>query len=671
MNTKSIAVIAIFLVIFLPFIVSDSNDDIEAKRLDSSTIGFYQSTTCNISFFEFINENENREFYFNNNNYADINCFGKITGVDLVENKYFVSIGTNTSIILIIQSSIWLLLFFFIPKHEESKDLKIYIAFFIPLIFCLQLFSEEKFYSRTNILFSNSFNTSNFFLLGNIIFYLLFGFMCYELFKTRYKNLLNFLPFTFLLIGTFSGMNLNFYLIILSYFGLASISKKRINIVDYIYLGFSIIWLLNIQSNDYFFDGDKLRGFINTNLSVYSQLYWIIVFYLTVKGIFFLIEKSISYFDELMFLKNLLISGSSIVIFGLLGSYFPFFNFFNFLVFGQNKRGMKTLESIDGNTWRGFSASAESVGEFFGFTILFLFLILFLKQKQIKAMYFILLIPIIFGFYKSNNFASFLSLILFILLIYIYKYLSDRGKQKSFFLFFGIFSLVLFSIFLFNSDYEYLSSELLFESTLHQGFYENPGTYENFKIIEKKMVERDLNTILLTDDNFSKASTSYRFLVNSFTNSINIPLIPNVVALISVISLLINRTEMWGIFIAKFDPNNFEALFGSGPQQLNEYLYKEKIYLDVPDYKVNSLYLPHSSLLDLVIFFGTIGTAVILIFVFYKLYKSENILFVYLTLYLFINFLKSDSILYVNSFILMVVSVALLSIFKEEKFYER
>ena len=238
-------------------------------------------------------------------------------------------------------------------------------------------------------------------------------------------------------------------------------------------------------------------------------------------------------------------------------------------------------------------------------------------------------------------------------------------------MFFGIFSLVLFSIFLFNSDYEYLSSELLFESTLHQGFYENPGTYENFKIIEKKMVERDLNTILLTDDNFSKASTSYRFLVNSFTNSINIPLIPNVVALISVISLLINRTEMWGIFIAKFDPNNFEALFGSGPQQLNEYLYKEKIYLDVPDYKVNSLYLPHSSLLDLVIFFGTIGTAVILIFVFYKLYKSENILFIYLTLYLFINFLKSDSILYVNSFILMVVCIALVSKIKEEKFYER
>ena len=128
---------------------------------------------------------------------------------------------------------------------------------------------------------------------------------------------------------------------------------------------------------------------------------------------------------------------------------------------------------------------------------------------------------------------------------------------------------------------------------------------------------------------------------------------------------------MWGIFLAKFDPNILEALFGSGPQQFNEYLYGEEIYLDVPDYKINSLYLPHSSFLDFVIFFGTIGTALILIIVFYKLYKSENKLFVYLTIYLLINFLKSDSILYINSFILIVVCVALVSKIKEEKFYER
>ena len=117
--------------------------------------------------------------------------------------------------------------------------------------------------------------------------------------------------------------------------------------------------------------------------------------------------------------------------------------------------------------------------------------------------------------------------------------------------------------------------------------------------------------------------------------------------------------------------NNFEALFGSGPQQFNEYLYGEKIYLDVPDYKMNSLYLPHSSLLDFMIFFGTIGTGIILTYVFYKLYKSKNKLFVYLTGYLLINLLKSDSILYLNSFILTTTCIALLSKIKEEKFYER
>ena len=76
-----------------------------------------------------------------------------------------------------------------------------------------------------------------------------------------------------------------------------------------------------------------------------------------------------------------------------------------------------------------------------------------------------------------------------------------------------------------------------------------------------------------------KASTSYRFLVNSFTNSINIPLIPNVVALISVISLLINRTEMWGIFIAKFDPNNFEAFLEVVHNSLMNIYIKRKFIL--------------------------------------------------------------------------------------------
>ena len=50
------------------------------------------------------------------------------------------------------------------------------------------------------------------------------------------------------------------------------------------------------------------------------------------------------------------------------------------IFFGQNKRGMKVFSSIEGNTWRGFSPSAESIGEFFGFVILF-YLIYLIDKK--------------------------------------------------------------------------------------------------------------------------------------------------------------------------------------------------------------------------------------------------------------------------------------------------
>ena len=90
-------------------------------------------------------------------------------------------------------------------------------------------------------------------------------------------------------------------------------------------------------------------------------------------------------------------------------------------------------------------------------------------------------------------------------------------------------------------------------------------------------------------------------------------MVPNLVAFISVISLT-NRTE-WGIFIAKYDPNLIETIFGNGPFQLNEYLYGEKVFLDVPYYKLESLFLPHSSLLDVHIFFGSGGLFILVSYI--------------------------------------------------------
>ena len=84
MSKNFILFILALMVIISPFIIHDSNDGINARVLSDSTVGYYQSTTCKISLSEFylMNHAEDLNIYYNNNNYADINCFGKITGLD-------------------------------------------------------------------------------------------------------------------------------------------------------------------------------------------------------------------------------------------------------------------------------------------------------------------------------------------------------------------------------------------------------------------------------------------------------------------------------------------------------------------------------------------------------------------------------------------------------------
>ena len=53
------------MIIFIPFSIHDSSDDIEAVTLDDTSIGYYQSTTCKISLLEFLIQNNNDlELYY-------------------------------------------------------------------------------------------------------------------------------------------------------------------------------------------------------------------------------------------------------------------------------------------------------------------------------------------------------------------------------------------------------------------------------------------------------------------------------------------------------------------------------------------------------------------------------------------------------------------------------
>ena len=95
------------------------------------------------------------------------------------------------------------------------------------------------------------------------------------------------------------------------------------------------------------------------------------VFYLITSGIVFIINESLPHIDLKLIRRNFLMSGSAVFIMGIVSSLNPFINFMTYYYFGLNKLGMNTLQSIKGNTWRGIGGSAEALGEFYAFCIIF------------------------------------------------------------------------------------------------------------------------------------------------------------------------------------------------------------------------------------------------------------------------------------------------------------
>ena len=667
-NRITLHIFLIFIILFLPFWIHNSSDDIVPKEINESNLDYYRSTTCNISLFEVVRENLNNEVKINyySNNYVRADCFGKVTGLDLINNKYQVSIGTNSLFTFTLQAAVWcLVLSAFIVGNKKKITLSAIVP--LSLFFVYQQISEERFYSDSNIYFNNLLESNNYYLI--ILFlsiYLIFVFISL---KDSYieERFLNLVPFTFLFIGTFNGFNLNFLVLIISFFGLKNLIYKKNVLVGYniIYFLLSIIWVFtSSRENNSFFDGDKLRGFINSSNSFNSLIFWVILFFLLLNGFIYLIN--VSKVNVKTVVKNSVLSSGIVVFFGIVGSISPLFNFYNFLFFGQNKRGIDKLESVAGNTWRGFSASAESIGEFFGFTIVLLLILFFSKKLDFSTYYIPFFLLGIFGLYRANNFAAYISILLTILL-YIYVEKIKNRNLKIYLFIGGIFvSLILFSYLVNDLGKEYVSTELLYEATLHSNLYPEDVEYTKTTEITNYFNAGEIYSLLAYEAN-NQISSSLRFLSNIFyQENLNIPFVPNIVTILSFISLMINRTEMWGIFIAKYSPNLTESLFGNGPMQLNNYLYKQNVRLDLPEEKLSSLFLPHSSIMDLLIFFGCFG---VLIFLFFNLYlyfiKNKNSIYKYLIFYIMLNILKSDSLLYINSVLLIVLVYGLSNINKE------
>ena len=664
-----ITVLIIVMIILFPFWKESANNIYPALKVNDSSVGYYQSTTCNISLLKvaFKNINKDQNIKYNNNNYAGTECFGKVTGLDKVNDIYIVSIGTNSNITLLIQSLIWCLFLLLISKFNfEIKKINLYYVTILKTFFTYQQITEERFYFQVNKNFDLSYSIDNYYLINIFLgFYITFLFISIFLENNR-NHIINYFPFMFLVIGSFNGFNLNFFSLLFSYIGLKIIFEKKFNkLFNIIYLLFLIVWVQTTRENITYFDTDKLKGFINTSNSLQSLLFWAILLNLIFNAFIYICKNTD--FDFKVIYKNLLLSSNFIVIFGILGAASPLYNFFNYLIFGQNKRGIDSLSSVAGNTWRGFSPSAESVGEFYGFVILFFFLLIYLENFKIDKQGFLLIIFPIYGLYKTNNFAVILSLVLSLILLFTYKYFKNKNKYKLSIIIFGAFGIG--SYFLISMlGFEYVSTQLLYEASLHSNFFPNFSHQAKLNQVTYYFDSRQMLTLFSLNQESPSSLLNYLFQIYQ-QNNFNVPILPNLVTFISFISILINRSEMWGIFIAKYNPNLLEAIFGNGPYQLNNYLYKLKVKLDVPEVKVNSLYLPHSSFIDLFIFFGILGFFIFIIWNIYILKtRIETPELKILIFFILLNFAKSDSLLYMNSLVLMVFSYMV--IYKSKKIQE-
>ena len=647
-----IKILFLLLIVFLPWSLNSSSN-MDAPFVNSDNINFYKSNTCEVSFYDFLSNNlNNSRVQYSLDTFSSINCFGKINAVDKVNNNYVAYVGTNIIIDLFYQSFFWILVLSFIKKNSKTEESNKYILSIIWSIFCItQYLSEGTFFNFYNKYFQNTLSFDNYFLLSLLLIYFLIAQLTVDIVEKRSDNLINYSPFIFLIIGTYNANNINFYLLIFSLIGIRNFQKVKLNkYLSYIYGLFVIVWLFSLKSNSYFFDPDKLRGFTNSSMNTLSQIFWIGILTFTILGIYYLFENSKEINLEKIKL-NFLISGSLVVVMGILGGKFPIVNIFNSYYFGQNKRGMKTLLSIEGNTWRGFSSSAEAIGEYFGFAILLYFIIHLITKNRPTVLEVGLILINFYGIIKTNNFASIASLVLIIgVLIAIYCINLNKKFIASCLL------LVLFGLFFVSLNklgYTYISKHLLLEASMQSNIFVGAPEYED---ADRFFKENDIGTIVSMYDNEERMSNTLLSLINIFTQKFNFPLLPNPVALISLVSIVINRTRLWGIFIAKYNPDILNLFFGYGPLQLNEYYFGHET---IP---LNGLILPHSSLLDSLIFFGVFGVG-LLLFLFYKfITKYKNNISIYLIFYLLINLIKSDSLLYFSSFFLLLFTLNLIKI---------
>lgn len=630
-NSFLIKIILFLFLISLPWLNGDFSDEIKPSLISQEDMTLYEVNPCKISLLEFlINDPKSiyqDHYHFRFNNYSPINCFGKISGATLLNNEFYISVGTNSFVNLFLQITIWSIVISFIKKDETLLIKRRYLSLLssaTSLFFIMLIKSESRYYEKSFYLFE----LEN--LKSNIILFLILGFSLFNLIEivlSRTSKLINLFPFVYLLSGIISGLNFGIYNLIFFSIGLFSFLKnKKLIYFNLIYVIFGFFWFIN-SSGRYSFDPDKLRGFISTSYEPIVNVLYIIFFLLFCNGLIYFLSQNIQNINLISLTRNLLLSSGITLLLSIASANLPIINFFSYYIFGLGKYGVSIIDPFSYDTyglkvaWRGLFPSAETIGEFYALVIIFSLFVWYKMKYRLQTSEVVLLIFSLFGLYFSNNRAAFFTL----LFSFIVLTKNILLKNKKLFFMIIIFSLFffIFIIGLENFSYPYsFTSNYIIE--LSNSFSNNANLSSSLQYLNFQYSEQSIVYYLFT--------------------------------IFGVASFFLNRSQLWAYYIAKYNPSFEEFLFGTGPINFAKNYGEIKI-------TTNSLLLPHSSFLSYLLFFGCIGLGLLFIFLIKKFYISKNKIndlgFVIL-FFLLANLVKSDSLLYINSFIFYFLLIFLI-----------
>ena len=136
------------------------------------------------------------------------------------------------------------------------------------IIIYLHFLGEKNYYLSIYPEFETNLSFTNCRFNSIMITFLLLLFIFKDLIGSRLENFINYIPFLFLLVGTYNTFNINFFYILIVFIGVHSFinNKKNFYLISS-YLIIATVYFYNLEKIYTNFDVDKIKGFVNSSES--------------------------------------------------------------------------------------------------------------------------------------------------------------------------------------------------------------------------------------------------------------------------------------------------------------------------------------------------------------------------------------------------------------------